>query len=250
MTDSVQLMAMLGARTYHEDNLQSSNRFVSPEIIADLSDLHKIKFNRPCRNQNAADSIYSYARRVIFAFKFNVGSAIEDATEVLENLNDNTFKAETDRFKTEYKEAHEKLVIISDDLVLKGTDPVVYFAIKKHILLGQIFMKLLEVNSNKMNLKTTKEVFNNMKVSNNYDSFELGYFIASEPVLVIGALNAIKFNDNEYIMDYKELVDKFSKIMARKYSKLYLDISGLSNRKFNPDEFDKYVSRLETVRGG
>ncbi|MDE1825572.1 MAG: hypothetical protein KGH77_04395 [Candidatus Micrarchaeota archaeon] len=246
MADALQLMAMLGA--YQSKEANSSTTFTSPSLIGNLIDLQKIKLDRHTRNRNDADIIYQSAKQAIESFKSEISSAIEEASTALESLTETSFNSEYTKFKTEYKESFKGQIKISNDLLLQGIDPTIYFSIKKHMLLAQVFIRLMDENKN-VNLSSTKKSFSELKKNQElFQAFELGYFIALEPILVIGALNAIKWGDKGFIADYRDLVEKFSRIIARKYPSLYLQISGLGKKIFDSAEFEKYLNSLESNR--
>ena len=246
MTDSIQLMAMLGAYKSHEE-LHDKDRFTAPSRIESLFDLHKIKFKYPKREENAADKIYLYAKSVINGFKVSVSSALQDATALLESLTDIKLNSELERFREEYKQANREFVGVSNELLIKGVDPMIYFSVKKHILLANMFIKLTE-NTEKIHVSSIKETLSNIKQNNQLEIFELGYFVALEPIFVIGALNAIKWDDKSFITTYEALVDKYSRLTARRFPRLYLELSGLSKKEFDSIAFYKYADELETVR--
>lgn len=248
MADPLQLMAMLGA--YESREVNRGSTYTSPDVIETLMDLQKIRLDTHVRNKNDADVVYQNAKQAIETFKSDISSAIEQANSTLESLTETSFSKEYNKFKEEYKKSYKYQIKISNGLLIQGIDPGVYFSVKKHMLLAQVFIRLMDGNK-KIDLSSTKKSFSELKKNNElFQAFELGYFIALEPTLVIGALNAIKWGDREFITEYKNLVEKFSRVIARKYPRLYLEISGLDRKKFDSAEFGKYLNNLETYQNG
>lgn len=246
MLGSTEIMAMLGAYRSHQETTMH-DRYRYPPQIDDLSDLRKIEFENKIRDLNGADKIYYHARAIISSFETTIPIVINQLKEVLTSTDINKLNSEVNKFKQEYKTANKNLIKINSSLIQKNVEPDVYFSIRKHILLAQVFIRLMD--ESKIDIAETKRiVLEYMDKDNNLDAFELGYFVALEPILVIGALNAIKFRDKNYITTYKALIDKFMRLVAHKYRSLYLEVSGLSNKKFNQAEFSNFVTELEASR--
>ena len=56
------------------------------------------------------------------------------------------------------------------------------------------------------------------------EQFKFGMFVGMEPLLVNGAIIAYrKFNDNDFLLKYKKLVERFFIFVAEEYSKNYLE---------------------------
>lgn len=106
--------------------------------------------------------------------------------------------------------------------VIDDVNPELYYVAKKHMIMAQIYLnKAKEFEGREFDLFNLLE---SIKGDDEEEQFKFGMFVGMEPLLVNGAIIAYrKFNDNDFLLKYKKLVERFFIFVAEEYSKNYLE---------------------------
>ena len=153
--------------------------------------------------------------------KDNIDFEELDIDEIVENA------------KRGHRETGEVLTQVKENLLNEELNPTVYFMTTKHFSMSKIFLEIMEESNIELEELNQTDLDNESEKEN----FKLGVFLALEPILVTSAIVADMKEDEDFLDDYSQLMDRFSFLFSRRYRDEYeketsLDEVGVDNSDF------------------
>lgn len=204
-------------------------------------------------NKDKFKEIYNKMSLLISNFDEKIKQKVDEIpNEELKNELENFSKLYVSKIGRQVKKSEFKITsVCKEKLIDKSRDPTVIFTTWKHYKLAKFFFEGLEKAApdiQKEFSKMNQDEFNKY-IEEGYEDIELGAFLASEPISVICAFYADRVNDIEFIMNYSDLVDRFTHKVARESPKRYKDLMSFNREIFNENEVSSIIDNLHMGKG-